>query len=82
MSNITTAKNIPILNSLRFFAAFSVCMFHFVCKVTGFIKDEFTLSLFDNGKYGVQMFFVISGFIIPWSMYYSRYKKKIFLNFY
>jgi len=81
MSNITTVKNIPILNSLRFFAAFSVCMFHFVCKVTGFIKDEFTLSLFDNGKYGVQMFFVISGFIIPWSMYYSRYKIKNIFKF-
>ena len=81
MLNNTTAKNIPILSSLRFFAAFSVIMFHFVCTVTGFINDELTLSLFDNGKNGVQMFFVISGFIIPWSMYYSNYKIQYIFKF-
>lgn len=81
MLNNSTAKNIPILNSLRFFAAFSVMMFHFVCKGTGFIKNEFILSLFNNGQYGVQMFFIISGFIIPWSMYYSRYKIQNIFKF-
>lgn len=74
-------KNIPILNSLRFFAAFSVCTFHFVCTVNDFINDKLTLSIFNNGKYGVQMFFVISGFVIPWSMYNARYKIKNIFKF-
>lgn len=72
-------KNIPILNSLRFFAAFSVCVFHFVCTTNGLIYNELIIFIFDHGKYGVQMFFVISGFVIPWSMYNSNYKiNKIF----
>lgn len=74
-------KNIPILNTLRFFAAFSVCIFHFVCTTNGLIYNKFILSIFDYGKYGVQMFFVISGFIIPWSMYHSKYKLKNIFEF-
>jgi peptidoglycan/LPS O-acetylase OafA/YrhL len=69
-------NNIKILNSFRAFAALSVCLFHFVCTTSGFIQDKMILSLFENGRYGVQMFFVISGFIIPWSMYNSNYQLK------
>jgi peptidoglycan/LPS O-acetylase OafA/YrhL len=76
-----TYKNIPILNSLRFFAAFSVCIFHFICTTNGLIYNKLILSLFDNGRYGVQMFFVISGFVIPWSMYNAKYKVKNIFRF-
>lgn len=75
------STNVPVLNSLRAFAALSVCMFHFVCTVTGFVSNKGILSVFSFGHYGVQMFFVISGFIIPWSMYHGRYKIKNFFTF-
>lgn len=75
------SNHIPILGSLRAFAALSVCLFHFVCTTTNFITDETIRSIFGNGKYGVQMFFVISGFIIPWSMYNTEYKVKDIFKF-
>ncbi len=74
-------KNVPVLNSLRAIAALSVCMFHYVCTVTGFISNTAITSIFSYGHYGVQMFFVISGFIIPWSMFHGNYKINNFLTF-
>jgi peptidoglycan/LPS O-acetylase OafA/YrhL len=75
-------KKIEVLNSLRAFAALSVCLFHFVCTVVGFIKIEWVLKIFHVGQYGVQTFFVISGFIIPWSMFHAKYKIKFFFTFF
>lgn len=72
---------VPVLDSLRAFAALSVCLFHFVCTVIGFTSNKILLSIFDYGHYGVQMFFVISGFVIPWAMYHARYKIKNFFTF-
>ena len=68
------SHQISILNSLRAFAAFSVCIFHFICTTKGFITNSYIIDFFSIGKNGVQLFFVISGFIIPWSMYHSNYK--------
>lgn len=78
---MNNSKNIPVLNSLRAIAALSVCLFHFVCTVTGFVNNESVLKVFSFGHYGVQMFFVISGFIIPWSMFHGRYKINNFFTF-
>src|SRR5882762_3693640 len=76
-----TNNNIQILNSLRAFAALSVCLYHFICTTTGFISNEIILNFFSNGKYGVQMFFVISGFVIPWAMYNAKYYLKNIFQF-
>lgn len=78
---MVSSKNIPVLNSLRALAALSVCLFHFICTVTGFVNNDFFLRIFSFGHYGVQMFFVISGFVIPWSMYYGGYRIKNFFTF-
>jgi peptidoglycan/LPS O-acetylase OafA/YrhL len=78
----TPITNVPILDSLRAFAALSVCLFHFVCTTTGYFENEQVLNVFSVGKYGVQLFFVISGFIIPWAMFYSGYKIKNFFVFF
>ncbi|MES2680999.1 MAG: acyltransferase [Bacteroidota bacterium] len=74
-------KHIPVLDLLRGFAALSVCLYHFVCTTTGYIQTQWILDFFSIGKYGVQLFFVISGFIIPWSMYKSDYQFKNFWLF-
>jgi len=79
---IRTDSHIQVLDTLRAFAALSVCLFHFVCTTTGYFTDPVLLSIFDVGQYGVQMFFVISGFVIPWSMHHAGYQYKNFLSFF
>lgn len=71
----------PILESLRAFAATSVCLYHFVCTTTDYVHNPTVLSIFRHGEYGVHLFFIISGFIIPYSMYRGRYEIKNFFVF-
>ena len=73
--------NIPVLESLRGFAATSVCLYHFVCTTTDYVHNKTVLDIFSLGEYGVHLFFVISGFIIPWSMYRGGYQIKHFFKF-
>lgn len=58
-----------------------VVLFHFVWATTGFVSTQWILDIFKYGKYGVHIFFVISGFIIPYSMYSSNYKIRSFFKF-
>jgi peptidoglycan/LPS O-acetylase OafA/YrhL len=74
--------NVPVLDTLRAFAALSVCMYHFVCTTTGYVKTQWILNLFSIGQFGVQLFFVISGFVIPWAMYNAGYRLKNFFAFF
>jgi peptidoglycan/LPS O-acetylase OafA/YrhL len=78
---LNTGKHIPILDTLRGIAALSVCLFHFICTTTGFIHNKLLLSVFDHGKLGVHMFFIISGFVIPWSLYNAGYLFRFFPKF-
>ncbi len=75
------SNNIPILDSLRAFAALSVCLYHFVCTTTGYITTDWILNVFSVGKFGVQLFFVISGFVIPWAMFVAGFKFSDFFKF-
>jgi len=68
--------HIPVLDSLRAFAALSVCLYHFGCTTTSYMNGDWFYRSCDLGQYGVQMFFVISGFIIPWAMYKSAFEWK------
>jgi peptidoglycan/LPS O-acetylase OafA/YrhL len=81
MNQSSLGGNIPVLESLRAFAATSVCLFHFVCTTTDYVHNKTVLDVFSLGEYGVHLFFVISGFIIPWSMYQGRYQIKYFFTF-
>lgn len=74
-------KHVPVLDSLRAVAAFSVCLFHYICTVTGFVDSDVIKGIFSSGHYGVQMFFVISGFVIPWSMFHNEYTLKDYFTF-
>jgi peptidoglycan/LPS O-acetylase OafA/YrhL len=74
-------QHVPILDSLRAVAALSVCFYHFVCGPVNFISNRNITNLFGFGAYGVQLFFVISGFIIPWSVYYKGYMLKNYFKF-
>lgn len=81
MKELTYSNNIPVLDSLRAFAALSVCLFHFVCTTSGYVTNEWILSVFSIGKHGVQLFFVISGFVIPWAMFNAGFTFSHFFKF-
>ncbi len=66
-------KHIKILDLLRGLAALGVVLFHFSNSTLPTIKPNYLTNLFFYGQYGVQVFFVISGFVIPYSMYRANY---------
>jgi peptidoglycan/LPS O-acetylase OafA/YrhL len=67
----------PQINLLRGLAALFVSCYHFIC-FTGkdgvlFPEDGLTHKIAAFGYQGVYIFFVISGFVIPLSMYKAKY---------
>lgn len=55
------------LTGLRFFAAGIVFMHHSFELTTGTLREAL-LALFGHGRAGVSFFFVLSGFVLAWSM--------------
>ncbi len=69
-------QRISVINALRAFAALAVAWGHFVAGQGKYLGW--------SGKYGylgVDIFFVISGFVIPWSLYRSRYVLRDYARF-
>ncbi len=69
-------QRISVINALRAFAALAVAWGHFVAGQGKW------LGL--SGKYGylgVDIFFVISGFVIPWSLYRTQYAFRDYPRF-
>lgn len=64
----TQKQHLAILDILRAVAALTVCLFHFNPRDGGLMS-----GLLEYGHYGVEVFFVISGFIIPLAMMWSRF---------
>lgn len=75
MMNESRKTYLNSLNTLRGLAAFSVCLFHFTNGNRFFLhpEDIFRKAGF-YGSFGVQVFFVISGLVIPFSMYQVQYR--------
>ena len=63
-------RHLNHVESLRAFAALAVAIFHFSAY---FQWNETTTHNFTYGALGVEIFYMISGFIIPYSLYHSRY---------
>jgi peptidoglycan/LPS O-acetylase OafA/YrhL len=71
MSQPVDKNHFAIIDSLRGIAALMVVVFHASIGL-----DKSWLSgIASYGKYGVIIFFVISGFIIPYSLYKSESKQ-------
>lgn len=67
---------------LRGIAALLVCIFHFSNGNKGFLSDDSLFRIAGSvGWSGVEMFFIISGFVIPYSLYNGNYKYKGYINF-
>ena len=65
-----------VLDVLRALAALVVCLFHFNYRNGGTLS-----AAFEYGHYGVEVFFVISGFVIPLAMSWSKFKYSDTPNF-
>jgi peptidoglycan/LPS O-acetylase OafA/YrhL len=59
------------LDVLRGFAALFVSLFH--CDRSGFMGVPFLCWFTRHGYLGVEIFFVVSGFVIPWALLRSRF---------
>lgn len=66
-------EKIIALDSLRGIAALMVCIFHFTNDTTFLSSDTILHLIGKNGWSGVQLFFLISGFVIPYSLYKANY---------
>ncbi|MFM2207108.1 MAG: hypothetical protein RL213_1083 [Bacteroidota bacterium] len=66
---------------LRGAAALMVCVFHIKKYVWGTAFPDFLTRIFDYGYLGVYVFFVVSGFVIPYSLDRAGYRTGMFFRF-
>jgi peptidoglycan/LPS O-acetylase OafA/YrhL len=69
------------LDCLRGIAAFAVLWFHLTNGNTGFLPQGVLKSSGSYGWIGVEIFFVISGFILPYALQRAGYRPADFLRF-
>lgn len=62
------STRLPVVDALRAVAATAVAVFHFTNGAPAFIGDWALARWCLIGAHGVDVFFVISGFVIPWAM--------------
>ncbi len=75
-------KRIGIIETIRGLAALAVCLFHFsVCNVPFEGSTEYFVKVAAYGWLGVESFFVLSGFIIPYALSNADYKLSQFFRF-
>lgn len=79
---VSPKKNYLVgLNALRAVAALSVCLFHYTGATLPKLIVPAAKSFFAPGYLGVDIFFVISGFIIPYSLVGKNYQAAAVLPY-
>jgi peptidoglycan/LPS O-acetylase OafA/YrhL len=66
----SSASHFHSIDALRSFAAIAVCFFHYNFFLP---KDSFFYPIFSEGYLGVDAFYVISGFVVPYSFAVKNY---------
>lgn len=80
--NFIKSKYLHSIDLLRGLAALYVVIYHFVLGSNlRFVESHMLREFASYGHLGVQVFFVISGFVIPYSMFVSNYEIKNFKLF-
>ena len=73
ISKVTAKPEIGIVTVMRGVAAGLVFLFHLLCTTKGYLATDGVVSIFNYAQHGVQIFFVISGFVIAHSMIVGSY---------
>ena len=74
--------HIPALDGVRGLAVLLILAFHFGVGVRFFVTDHAVARLTGAGWIGVDLFFVLSGFLITGILFDSRRSQHYFRNFY
>ena len=75
--------HVPALDGVRGLAILAVLLFHFVVPVNPRGRIDAAITwLFSYGALGVDLFFLLSGFLITGILYDSRTNPSYFTNFY
>jgi peptidoglycan/LPS O-acetylase OafA/YrhL len=75
--------HLPVLDGVRGLAVLMVLVFHFIGTVPPNSSVEHTVvEVTKYGSYGVELFFVLSGFLITGILYDGREQRNYFRNFY
>jgi len=72
------------IESIRALAAISVAMFHFINHSVGeklLVQNDTIRSISEYGAQGVELFFIISGFIIPYALFNGKYHLTDFFRY-
>ena len=73
----------PVLDGIRGMAVLMVLVFHFVgCTLPTNGIERTIVRVTSYGAFGVELFFVLSGFLITGILYNSCHKPRYFRNFY
>lgn len=76
-------RHLPALDGVRGLAVLMVLLFHFVGGVQPTnALEQIVVRITNYGSYGVELFFVLSGFLITGILYDSREDPRYFRNFY
>lgn len=67
-------KHLVSIDMLRGVVTLMVCLYHFTEGF--FLETEFLRQCFSRAYLGVEIFFVISGFVIPYTMFKGNYELK------
>ena len=82
MKEMAFESRIQTIGFLRGVAVLAVCCCHFSKAIlNGTVLSQLFNWLLENGKYGVEIFFVISGFVIPYSLHRAGYGLKQYFKF-
>src|SRR5690349_4793720 len=75
--------HVPTLDAVRGLAILAVCIFRFGGGSAGYASaGENVIPLIDVGMRGVDLFFVLSGFLITGILFDAKEKPRYFTNFY
>ena len=69
------------LNWLRGIASLMVCFFHVKKYIWSTFNSNWILKSFEQGYLGVYIFFIVSGFVIPYSMFVKKYQINSFWKY-
>lgn len=77
---VKSQERIANIELLRGIASIGVCLVH-LQMFSGYTQFPVIDKLINGGQLGVYIFFIVSGFVLPYSLYKNNYRLKDFFTF-